>query len=159
MGPCGVTSTAANENSSPPLATGSALYVSLSILPLLQNENRDGTGKERGWNYTLAMDPPCRQLERTTVTCPTCGKQLQLKSLTYSHTCRQSFHLEDRLAAVQHRQAEAARRREIAARVAEEARLEEARRLVQAHGGAAAGAANRRSVGDLVAASMRSWSR
>ena len=107
-----------------------------------------------------AMDAPCRQLERTTVACPTCGKQLQLKSLTYSHQCRQSFHLEDRLADVQRRHAEEAERREIAARVAEEARLEEARRLVQAHGdGRTAGAANRQSAGDLVAAAMRSWSK
>jgi hypothetical protein len=108
------------------------------------------------------MDAPCRQLEKTAVACPTCGKQLQLKSLMYSHRCRQSFRIEDRLAAVQRRQEEDARKREIAARVAEQARLDEARRLVQAHGVGrrlAHGAANRQSAGDLVAASMRSWSR
>jgi hypothetical protein len=79
----------------------------------------------------------------------------------YSHRCHQSFHLEDRLAAVQRKQEEDARKREIAARVAEEARLEEARRLVQAHGDGrlAHGAANRQTAGDLVAAAMRSWSR
>jgi hypothetical protein len=108
------------------------------------------------------MDAPCRQLEKTAVACPTCGKQLQLKSLLYSHMCRQSFHLEDRLAAVQRRHAEEARKREIEARVAEEARLDEARMLVQAHGDGrrlAHGAANRQSAGDLSAAAMRSWSR
>jgi hypothetical protein len=111
------------------------------------------------------MDAPCRQLEKTAVSCPTCGKQLQLKSLTYSHRCRQSFRIEDRLAAVQRRQEEEEeeeRKREIAARVAEQAQLEEARRLVGSHGEGrrlAHGAANRQSVGDLVAASMRSWSR
>jgi hypothetical protein len=104
------------------------------------------------------MDAPCRQLERTAVSCPTCGKQLQLKSLTYSHRCRQSFHLEDRLAAVQSRQAEEARRREIAARVEEQARLDEARRLVHAHGGWGSGA-GRRSAGELVTASLRSLAR
>jgi hypothetical protein len=79
------------------------------------------------------MDAPCRQLERAAVACPTCGKQLQLKSLLYSHQCRQSFRIEDRLAAVQRRHEEEAKKREIAARVAEQARLEEARRLVHAH--------------------------
>jgi hypothetical protein len=105
------------------------------------------------------MDAPCRQLERTAVSCPTCGKQLQLKSLTYSHRCRQSFHLEDRLAAVQSRQAEEARRREIAAQVEERARLEEARRIVQSHGERWPQVAGRRSAGELVTASLRSLAR
>jgi hypothetical protein len=111
---------------------------------------------------TAAMDAPCRQLERSTVSCPTCGKQLQLKSLTYSHRCRQSFHLEDRLAAVQRKQEEDARKREIAARVAEEARLEEARRLVQAHGDgrwSAHGARDKPGAGELMLASLRSLAR
>jgi hypothetical protein len=101
------------------------------------------------------MDAPCRQLERTAVSCPTCGKRLQLKALTYSHHCRQSFHLEDRLAAVRRRQEEVERRREIAARVEEQARLEEARRLVHSHGDAR----ERPTAGDLVLASLRSLAR
>jgi hypothetical protein len=104
------------------------------------------------------MDAPCRQLEKTAVACPTCGKQLQLKSLTSSHRCRQSFRIEDRLAAVQRRQEEEAKKRELAARVAEQARLEEARRLVQSHGGARwpAGARDRPGAGELMLASLRS---
>jgi hypothetical protein len=80
----------------------------------------------------------------------------------YSHRCRQSFRIEDRLAAVLRKQEEDARRREIAARVAEQARLEEARRLVQAHGdgrGAAHGARERPGAGELVPASLRSLAR
>jgi hypothetical protein len=107
------------------------------------------------------MDAPCRQLERSTVACPTCGKQLQLKSLTYSHRCRQSFHLEDRLADVQRRHADEAKRREVAARVAEEVRIEEARRLVQAHGDGrwSGGARDGTGAGELMLASLRSLAR
>jgi hypothetical protein len=103
------------------------------------------------------MDTPCRHLERTTVACPTCGKQLQLKTLLYSHQCRQSFHLEDRLAAVQRRHEEEAKKREIAARVAEQARLEEARRLVEAHNSSMP--ARGPGPGDLILASLRSLAR
>ena len=105
------------------------------------------------------MDAPCRQLERSTVSCPTCGKQLQLKSLLYSHQCRQSFHLEDRLEAVRRKQEEDARKREIAVRVAEQARLEEAQRLVHAHNNSRPPAAHRPGAGDLMLASLRSLAR
>lgn len=108
------------------------------------------------------MDAPCRRLERSAVACPTCGKEVQLKTLTYSHRCRQSFHLEDRLVAIQRRQAEEASRREEEERIAEarkeeerqreEAkRLEDARRLVQMHS-----EKGRQSAQDLILASLRS---
>ena len=105
------------------------------------------------------MDIPCRQLERSAVSCPTCGKQLQLKSLIYSHKCRQSFRLEDRVAAVQQRHADEAKKREIAARAEEAARLEEARRLVQAHGESSRGVSRGPAAGDLILASLRSLAR
>ena len=83
-----------------------------------------------------------------------------MKSLTYSHRCRQSFPLEDRLEAVRRKQEEDARKREIAARVAEQARLEEAQRLVQAHNNnSRPPAAHRPGAGDLMLASLRSLAR
>ena len=51
-------------------------------------------------------EPPCRRLERSTVECPTCGREMQLRTLTYSHRCQQSFRLEDRLARIAQRQQE-----------------------------------------------------
>jgi hypothetical protein len=84
-----------------------------------------------------------------------------MKTLVYVHKCRQSFHLEDRLAAVQRKQEEDARKREITARVAEEVRIEEARRLVQAHGDGrwSGGARDKPGAGELMLASLRSLAR
>ena len=35
--------------------------------------------------------PPCRQAERYIVSCPMCGRRVQLKTLHYSHVCGRSF--------------------------------------------------------------------
>ena len=35
--------------------------------------------------------PPCREAERYVVSCPMCGRRVQLKTLRYSHVCGRSF--------------------------------------------------------------------
>ena len=35
--------------------------------------------------------PPCRQAERYLTQCPMCGRNMQLKTLRYSHVCGRSF--------------------------------------------------------------------
>jgi len=36
-------------------------------------------------------EPPCREAARHLVLCPGCGRQLQIKTLRYSHICGRSF--------------------------------------------------------------------
>ena len=40
--------------------------------------------------------PPCRAASRYMVTCPLCGRRLQIKTLRYSHVCRRSFNAFER---------------------------------------------------------------
>ena len=52
-----------------------------------------------------ANEPPCRGIERTAVRCPTCGKgPIQLKTLTYTHRCAQSFDVQERIERVKKKQ-------------------------------------------------------
>ena len=52
-----------------------------------------------------ANEPPCRGIERTAVKCPTCGKgPIQLKTLTYTHRCAQSFDVQERIERVKRKQ-------------------------------------------------------
>jgi hypothetical protein len=57
-------------------------------------------------NAEEVFEPLCRRVGRTVVKCPRCAKDLQLKTLTYRHRCRNSFSIEQRLAAIQQRQLE-----------------------------------------------------
>jgi hypothetical protein len=70
-------------------------------------------------NTEEVFEPLCRRVGRTVVNCPRCAKELQLKTLTYRHRCRNSFSIEQRLAAIKHRQLE-----EDAARTAQQQRPE-----------------------------------
>ena len=42
------------------------------------------------------LPPPCRAASRYMVTCPLCGRRLQIKTLRYSHVCRRSFNAFER---------------------------------------------------------------
>jgi len=41
--------------------------------------------------------PPCRAAALEIAPCPLCGRLLRIKTLTYSHQCKRSFHLNDRV--------------------------------------------------------------
>ena len=50
-----------------------------------------------------AYRPPCREAARYIVSCPLCGRRVQIRTLKYSHKCGRSFDvtkraLEQRLA-------------------------------------------------------------
>ena len=59
------------------------------------------------------IEAPCREAARYIVACPRCGRQLQLKTLRYSHVCNRTFNVEER-AMEQKQAAEAAARARMA---------------------------------------------
>ena len=55
-------------------------------------DDDDGTSDSAGEVY----EAPCREAARCVVACPRCGRQLQLKTLRYSHVCNRTFNVAER---------------------------------------------------------------
>lgn len=55
-----------------------------------EDETPDSTDNE------LIYEPPCRAAARYMVACPNCGRQVQIRTLMYTHICGRSFNATER---------------------------------------------------------------
>ena len=48
-------------------------------------------GTDSGTPAKYSFEPPCREAARCLVRCPQCERQVQIRTLKYSHMCSRSF--------------------------------------------------------------------